>query len=216
MSGQRAFGCHVIVPLKSLDSAKERLALPVPTRRALMVAFARDVVKACDGLPVLLVADREWQELLPDTPVVADPGQGLNAAVRRGLAVFSGRPVLVVMGDLPCLTPDAVGQAVDQLQHTSFFVPDRDGYGTTVLAGTADDLRPAFGPESAAAHRQLGYEEWADTPGQLLRYDVDCVDDLTAAVAAGVGLHTHSQWVADETTRWDRPEGRSHRNCQLD
>ena len=40
MSGQRAFGCHVIVPLKSLDSAKERLALPVPTRRALMVAIA--------------------------------------------------------------------------------------------------------------------------------------------------------------------------------
>lgn len=178
--------CRVVIPLKSLDAAKSRLNLPPAHRREAMIAFARDVMAACHAYPVTVVADADWRDHVTPDEFVTDPGAGLNEAIRAGLRSATGSGVLVIMGDLPCLTPGDVDVA--RRTPGPWFVTDLAGTGTTALGGLSDHLQPCFGPRSARSHRAQGYAEI--TRWQTLRRDVDTTEDLAAALEFGVGPHT--------------------------
>lgn len=203
---------QVIIPLKPLRSAKGRLRLPDHERQAFACAFVRDVVAACSHLPVLVVGDDRWSRLLPDTPVLPDPGGGLNEAITAGMRTIGPGPVLIVMGDLPCLSAEGVDRVALASATGAVYVPDSVGSGTTLLAGRTEHLRPAFGPDSAHKHRSLGYREYGEAD-RGLRVDVDSWADLTEAAGLGLGEHTARLWQDYGTARGneerDRPEGRS-------
>lgn len=198
----------VLLPVKSPGTGKSRLsALPDEHRRRLAASFATDVVRACLATPevalVLIVSDDlDFARTLAagDAATLADPGGGLNAALRHAAAhVRVERPELqpvALLADLPALTPRDLAAA---LVHAgagdgSWFVRDADDTGTTLYSAPYDAFEPRFGPGSAAAHLAGGARP---VPGDLatLRRDVDDLDDLDGAVALGVGPATASVLV---------------------
>ncbi|SEO56639.1 2-phospho-L-lactate guanylyltransferase [Trujillonella endophytica] len=200
----RAPGWSVVIPLKPLDQAKSRLRLPVPLRRELTIAMARDVLDAvltCDEVRHVLVLtrDRRWLAHL-DPPgcdfLADDPADSLNDALRRGasacLAKRPGACVAALTGDVPALRPGELQRALDcaRTWETSF-VPDASGKGTTLFAARAGvPFAPHYGCNSRARHVLEGAHEILLPRLGGLRQDVDTPADIERARALGLGAHT--------------------------
>jgi 2-phospho-L-lactate guanylyltransferase len=198
----------VVVPVKAFAAAKSRLSpqLDAGHRAALARAFALDAVEAvrrADGVAEVVVVTGEaalGRELgaIPGVVLVPEQGEaGLTAAIELGIAHArhgGGRHLAVLLGDLPSLRSAALDAALEAAAgHRRAFVADLEGTGTTLvtaLAGT--ELRPGFGPDSAAVHRAAGFTDLAALgdidPG--LRRDVDTVEALEQALGLGVGPRT--------------------------
>ncbi len=177
-------GWTIVVPVKSLDRAKSRLApaLTPTDRRALVVAMATDVISACrSAAPVRTVcvvgSDPEVAQLAQDlgADYVVDPGTDtdapipgrsdrhpgvedpLNTAIARALAGVRG-PVGVIAADLPELDGTILTGILDsasRLPHS--VVTDHRGRGTTMAFWTSSAERVSrFGVDSADRFRHLG------------------------------------------------------------
>jgi 2-phospho-L-lactate/phosphoenolpyruvate guanylyltransferase len=176
----------VLIPVKAFAHAKRRLgrAMDDGERVRLVRTMAAHVVAASAPLPVAVVCDDEdvatWAEGL-GAAVVWTPGQGLNGAVRAGvarLAESGAEWVTVAHGDLPR------ARGLGTLEHFGgvTIVPDRRDDGTNVLRLPArQDFAFAYGPGSFRRHcteaRRLGL------PIRVLRvpdlaYDVDWPADV--------------------------------------
>lgn len=190
----------LLVPVKTYDVAKSRLAVPADLRRDLAHAFALDTLTAaleCPAVDLVSVITgeprlgREASAL--GCLVLPDEGAGdLNATIAAGAARLPDRDrTAVLLGDLPALRSDELASALELLGHLGDgFVADAAALGTTLLVCSGSDrLQPRFGPGSAARHRDAGLAE-LDLPVPGLRRDVDTVEDLEAAAALGVGRHT--------------------------
>jgi 2-phospho-L-lactate guanylyltransferase len=200
--GPEAYRVTAVVPVKGLDRAKSRLALPAGQRRALALAFTDDTLAALTACPLVgavvvvttdpVVASRAGRYAVR---VVPDDTSGLDAAVRTGAHVAAaerpGDGVLVVPADLPCLRPVDVTEVLVRAQALqAAFVPDRPGNGTTMV--TLPPGRPTvtrYGPGSAAGHLALGLTALSDAP-ERARHDVDTLEDLCGARALGLGPRT--------------------------
>lgn len=208
----------VVVPVKRLGGAKTRLgdgdgAWSAAERQELALALALDTLHAVRRAPsvgrVLVVTDeprvavalgdddahassgRPAGDVPASVKVVADPGAGLDAAVRAGAARSRG-PVAVLLGDVPALRAAELDAALGQAAGTALaVVPDREGTGTVLL--TALDpaaLVPRFGPGSSQAHQAGGHAVLPVPDASGLRRDVDTPADLAEAVQLGVGRRT--------------------------
>ncbi|ALV33295.1 2-phospho-L-lactate guanylyltransferase [Streptomyces sp. CdTB01] len=196
----------LVIPLKPLARAKSRLADTAhdALRPSLALAFAQDTVAAALACPAVkdvavvtddVLAGRELAVL--GARIVADePRGGLNAALAHGAAaVRADRPdgaVAALNADLPALRPLELCRVLDAAaEFPRAFLADAAAIGTTLLAASpAEELRPAFGPDSRARHRASGAVELALTEVDSVRQDVDTGDDLRAALALGVGRRT--------------------------
>jgi 2-phospho-L-lactate guanylyltransferase len=196
----------VVIPVKRLAYAKTRLAWPPAWRADLAEAMALDVADAVRRTPAVagavvvssdprIRADMAARELV----VVDDPGHGLGAAIRAGVDHWRRHDpdvaVAILTADLPCLSPQLLDAALAGAgRWPAAFVPDRAGTGTTLLAATQRaQLRPRFGPGSAAAHRGTGAVPIGEELSGL-RLDVDSLDDLAlvtrAPWSASLGANT--------------------------
>lgn len=213
-----------ILPVKSFDKAKQRLApgLSAGARRALAEAMFSDVLTALrrtSGVDEILIvsADHGAQRMaggygarvLDDD---AEDGQSLAAGLGIDEAVRLGcERVLLVPGDCPALVPrelDALLAARPAHSAQAVIVPDRHGTGTNaLLLSPPGALIPAFGPGSLQRHRDraatAGVEhEVADVPSLAL--DVDTPEDLEAlraALAAQRGGAAHTRGMLTQLGR---------------
>lgn len=192
----------ILVPVKSPSAGKSRLA-GVADRAALAAAFATDMVRTCldtDGVARVLVTtdDAEFADTLRalGAETTADPGEGLNGALRAAAVEAAARwPLLrpvAVLADLPSLRPEDLAvalMAVARYGDRASFVADADGTGTVLYSAPTEAFEPRFGPESARAHRTSGCVE---IPGAApsLRRDVDDLASLQAAAVLGFGPAT--------------------------
>ncbi len=196
-----------ILPIKSFDEAKQRLAQgldPAP-RRALVEAMFSDVLVAlrrCQLVDQVLVvsSDHGAQRIAGGygAQVLADDDQGHNAAAVRGVAralELGSRRALLVPGDCPILNPEELDQLIQRPigPRSALIVPDRHGTGTNALLLTPPDcLTPAFGVGSRERHesnaRAAGVEVETVTVASLA-LDVDTPEDLSTIEAALRGSH---------------------------
>lgn len=184
----------VVVAAKSPSLAKSRLALPDEVRRALAVAFARDVVAVAastQGVDEvrLMTTDLELAGDV-DAAVITDPVPGdLNGSL-AAVAASLGRVVMVaLLADIPSVREPELAAALAAGGAGPAYVPDANGTGTTCLIAETGSFDPAFGVESAAAHHARGARRLdGDWPG--LRTDVDDVTALERVLELGVGPHT--------------------------
>ena len=204
-------GWTIIVPVKALDRAKSRLvrALSAPGRRALVLAMATDVLRACADSPAVsrvrvvtsdpdvgALARRFGLEVVPEPPAGADRihGDPLNAALAAAIDGVPG-PVGVVTADLPELDSDTLDRVLHAAgRHPHSMVPDHRGVGTTMAfwTGPAASRIPRFGADSAARHVTEGGAVpllAADTSGAAGR-DVDTPEDLAGLSGRSVGEAT--------------------------
>lgn len=209
----------IVLPVKPLAVAKSRLvpAVEHPTRSALARAFALDTLDAALAARrvarVIVVGDlsSHFDALPPRVSVVAEPEpRSLRAAVRHGISVARRVPqpgtstapdgwprgVAVLLGDQPALTAPALDAALEcASRHPLAFMPDADATGTTLATAVPHTVfEPAFGTDSAAAHRTAGFHDLshdlADDLARFVRQDVDTVEALDRALRLGVGAHT--------------------------
>jgi len=188
-----------ILPVKSLGSAKQRLAgsLGAGSRQALAQAMFTDVLTSLRRVPALdeiaiVTSDRTAEaaasgrhvRVLPDT---AHAGQSEAAGIGVGYALAEGFDrVLLVPGDTPLVQPgDLAGLVAGTCGVV--IVPDRHGTGTNALVLTPPDaIEPSFGEGSFARH--LAAAERAGVPHRVeeigaLALDVDTPDDLAELAA---------------------------------
>lgn len=158
-----------VVPLKSPESAKSRLrgVLNAAQRRRLFFALAQRVVDAAMHTPgivgVTVVTSSEavvaFAEKLGAQSLRLDSDQGTAAACSRALDALPRERhagVLFVAGDLPLISPSALGPLVELSQGRPLvaIAGDRHRFGTNALLCSPGDAIPlCFGEASFAKHR---------------------------------------------------------------
>lgn len=202
MSQANASLC-VVIPMKDPGEAKTRLGdtLPAKTRAALTRTLFRQtlrVLKTLDqDLHVVVVtnSDEIRHICLPfRVQVLADPGGGLNEAVKAGAdyaAHHRFSSVCILPGDLADPVPEDLSAlfALPRQINSAIIAPAHDG-GTNALLVTPPDALPfAYGPDSCAAHQANAEEAGLSClvmPLPSLLYDVDRSSDLGARLARGL------------------------------
>jgi 2-phospho-L-lactate guanylyltransferase len=190
-----------IVPVKSLARAKRRLSphLSASARRRLVLTMLEDVLAvlvASRGVDRVLVVspDARVGELAADRGAMVlheDRLEGLNAAVRKGLAHALARGAaraLVLPADVPLATADEIGRVLDRgAGHRVRLVSSADGEGTNaLLLAPPDAIAPGFGKGSFARH--LARAEAGGCLTRVLRLpgiarDIDRPSDLARLLA---------------------------------
>jgi 2-phospho-L-lactate guanylyltransferase len=169
---------RAILPLKDLVEAKSRLSglLRPAERRSLAQAMVEDVLSTLVGhsqiSAVTLVSDDPASALLANSygiehlPEAALGCRGLNPVISKASYLLSERneqPIVVLHGDLPCLTNEDVSAALKVLEQNNGLVIgcDRHGVGTNLLAfHPVNQPEFAFGSGSCARHYV-----WAEEKG---------------------------------------------------
>ena len=186
----------VAVPVRSFQGAYRRLADAFgPERRAeiarALASRTAGTATAAGAPPVIVASAREvrdWAEAEGYEAVDEPPGGGLDGAARAAVRRAAGRPWLILHADLPCLTLEEVGGALDLLRAgRRVLAPSYDG-GTSALGGCGP-FPFSYGP--ASFHRHLH----AGPPPAVLcslgfALDVDYPPDLEAAVR-----HPKGAWL---------------------
>jgi 2-phospho-L-lactate guanylyltransferase len=201
----------IVIPVKRLESAKQRLApvLPAQARRELALAMLRDVLEATT--PVRGI--RGVAVVTPDErlrPVCTAHGatwlgeetvSGMNAAVAHAARVLEASGVartVVIPADLPAVSVAAVERVLAEITADVAIVRDRRGRGTNMLACRPPSaVRPRFGTGSFAAHIEAA---WAHglAPQEIhsppFVSDVDTPEDLLALRRGACGRNT-GRWI---------------------
>ena len=187
---------HILIPCKSLAAGKSRLApvLDAAARRVLCARFLDDTLALAlalvpPGRCHLVSADPEAaaRAARRGVTVVADPGQGLNAALTAGrdaIVKTAGEALtlLILPIDLPFAAVDALA-AFGDLRADVTIAPDRGRSGTNTLglgAAAAKEFTLRFGPGSFAAHQEvahLGHWHAAIFADPRLAFDLDQPED---------------------------------------
>jgi 2-phospho-L-lactate/phosphoenolpyruvate guanylyltransferase len=197
----------VVVPVKSGDSAKSRLAAD-PRRADIARALALDTldaVLASDRVAeVVVVTDARIPLADRRLHVVRDPGAGLRAALAHGLTAARRRGGYraLLLGDLPLLSGTALDSALDAAEPLPrALVADAEGTGstlTTAAPGVAHRIR--FGRDSRRLHRASGYVELALPRDSVLRRDADVPSDLDLLSDPRLGRRTRTALRARPST----------------
>lgn len=184
-----------VVPVQRLERAKSRLAsvLPPHQRQQLVWNLVHHTLRVLRSVPAvhhlaLLTPEPRFAEAARDwdAEVIFDLGQDLSVAVQHAQTVARRErydALLIVLADLPLLTPAALARALALLEYPGVILaPDRRGTGTNLLALSPPDIiSPAFGPYSRRQHRYA-----ARVVGCRLRelwdfrvaFDLDLPEDL--------------------------------------
>lgn len=192
----------VVIPVKSLSSAKSRIG--AESSATLALAFFRDTLTAVVACPdvgsvvvtthdevIAGIARHHGSIVVDDTD---HPGINAAAAWAAELSAAS-RPVAVVVSDLPCLTSAALSAVLAAaLTSGTSFLADADGTGTTMwMTNGTHPVDLHFGPSSAEAHRgshAVDLVDRLDADVAPARRDVDTAANLQDAIRLGVGRHT--------------------------
>ena len=220
---------QAIVPIKSLGSAKQRLAgiLATGSRRSLMQAMFSDVLaslRRCERIDriVIVTADSVADSIARGdrVPVLHDDveaGQSAAAEIGIGDAIENGFDrVLLVPGDTPLLDPAEVDDLLDRTARDGVevaIVPDRHGTGTNALVLTPPDaVHPRFGDGSFDRHVEAaqgaGRSHRAE-PVSSLAADVDTPDDLEFVWAMLDGARVRAQRTRGALRQLDRSGARA-------
>ena len=197
----------VVIPVKSLSTAKTRLDPTARESADLALAFFQDTVgavRACPAVGEVLVATTDPQIVeharSSGCIVVSDDGHpGINAAARHAAEQrVGGSGVAVIVSDLPCLTAESLSAVLAAAGgHVISFLADADGDGTTMWFSTdSGPIDPRFGVGSRAAHVAAGAADLVEIEPALgvdvvpARRDVDTRVTLDQARGLGLGPHT--------------------------
>ncbi|MFI5626293.1 2-phospho-L-lactate guanylyltransferase [Nocardioides sp. NPDC051685] len=196
-------GYVVLLPVKPPARGKSRLVGIESHQRAdLARSFALDTAEACLAAArvgaVLVITDDSYlaadvarlgAAVIPDG-VSGDLNETLVQGALEARRRWPGLRPAALCGDLPALRSADLDAALAAATGSrAAYVEDAAGGGTTLYTAPHDLFRPAFGPGSAAAHRDGGAQPLA---GELrsLRHDVDTLEDLEAVRRLGLGPRT--------------------------
>ena len=189
---------HIIIPIKDLSQAKQRLAgvLSKEHREDLVLAMLEDLLITLSTLPsctvwvlasntkVFQVAEKYGVKIINE-----HESQGYNQAVEFGFKHFPGESVAVIPGDVPLASAAEILQLIKPTHNREELVrlaPDREKRGTNGLFLSRGNLmEPSFGSHSytrylgTAKDKGISVEKVFSTG---LALDIDTPADLEQLV----------------------------------
>lgn len=185
-------GIWAVVPFKGTVGAKGRLAahLDQAERAALVLAMARDVLRALKAAPLAGIAivsrSRPARDLAAafGATFVAETARGLSGAVTEASAFVAARGAagtLIIHADLPAVTSADI-EALLRGHAGVTLAPDRHDIGTNCIVATPPNaMRYQFDGRSFAPHQALARAAGLEPrivrrPG--LGLDIDTLDAL--------------------------------------
>jgi 2-phospho-L-lactate guanylyltransferase len=186
----------IAVPVKSLERAKGRLSpvLEPLERAALTLAMLEDVLDATMTIPgwetwvvspdeaVLEVSARRRARPLPEER------PGLLAALHQVEEAAPADAMAVVLGDLPLLTPQALGRVLWTIGPV-VAAPAASDAGTNVLLRRPPGIiPPRFGTDSFRKHRESAEVRdipFAEVRAPELEFDLDRPEEVASLLASG-------------------------------
>lgn len=192
----------ILVPVKNLENAKQRLAsiLGAAERTALARAMLDDVLTALgewDGRPPVAVVTRDPFALALARrfgfEIMDDPdGGGETDAIQRASRACAARGIettLVIPGDIPLLKAREVEEVLAAAPpEGAVLVASQDGRGTNAVLRRPAELFPlTFGGDSF--NRHLARARMTGKPCEIRRppgiaLDIDTSEDLALLLAA--------------------------------
>ncbi len=185
-----------IVPVKTFDKAKQRLAnvLSQAERRSLMLAMARDVLTCLakstqlDGIVIVsrtpeadALAQTFATERFAESPD-ADLPQALTQATQHLMTHFATKGVIVVPADVPGINADELDDILAE-HDTVTVLPDTEHLGTNGLICSPPLAIPyIFDGKSFKPHVDAAFAAGITpriVPGSRFVLDIDTPDDLT-------------------------------------
>lgn len=202
----------VIVPVKDLSKAKERLSslLPQNQRTELAYAMLEDVLTALSGSRL---ADRKFIVTLDERAidiarelgieVILEKEQnGESASVDYASKIsieMGATSVLVIPGDAPLVTSEDIDfvLAKEKAGPSIVFIPARDEYGTNAILRKPPDAIPSmFGDDSFNKHKNeadkknIPYESFENS---RIGLDIDRPEDLVELISQKSDTKTYSE-----------------------
>lgn len=191
-----------LVPFRCPSHGKSRLREEVPDDVCdeITEAMFQDVIMALSsstvGRIVVLIhgpCGRSAVASVGADQLIEPPDVGeLNAALKWAIGQIQAPRLLIVPSDLPCVRARDIDRVLEQ-RELLVIAPTEDG-GTGALALQPPELvPPSFGSHSALLHVMAARRSelsHAIVQSQGLMIDVDRMDDLSRALAIGVGAAT--------------------------
>ena len=188
-----------IVPIKTFDQAKQRLAnvLNPDERRAIMLAMARDVLTCLSKsqhLSGILIVSRTTEadalaqtfgtERFAESPE-ANLAEALEQATQHLIANFAARGVMVVPADMPGIRTSELDDIL--LEHEAVTIlPDAENVGTNGLICSPPLSIPyIFDGQSFKPHVDAAFSAGFTprvVPGTRFSLDVDTPADLEQVI----------------------------------
>ncbi len=219
-----------IVPLKSLDDAKKRLAteLSGEERRSLMLAMARDVlatlcqVKVLRGILIVsrtpeadALAQTFGTERFAESPTANLP-IALTQASDHLTSHLGAAGVMIVPADLPLLDATEITDILRDHECVTV-IPDAANIGTNCLICSPPDAIPfVFDGRSFKPHVDAAFARGFTPrviPGRGFALDIDTVEDLRELLLRGpttqTGTYLEKSGIASRLQ--DADNGRSGR-----
>jgi 2-phospho-L-lactate guanylyltransferase len=154
--------CWSLIPIKARTACKMRLAeLLTPESRLKLVramfAHVLEAVRQAPGIDQVAIVSSDWSDLPRDVVAFADPGLGLNDALKYAACEAQRRGatrIVIVPADLPLLNADDLTGLITASEPSGFAIaPDRWEYGTNGLCvSPAAAFGFHFGPGSLQHH----------------------------------------------------------------
>jgi 2-phospho-L-lactate/phosphoenolpyruvate guanylyltransferase len=206
-----------IVPIKTFDAAKQRLAnvLAADERRRLMLAMARDVLTALarsERLAGILIVSRTAEadalaqafgtERFAESPE-ADLSEALTQACDHLTARLHARAAMIVPADVPLITPGEIDAVLaDHVEVT--VIPDDEHVGTNGLVCTLPRRIPfLFDGRSFKPHVEAAFAAGIVprvVPGTRFELDIDTPADLRVLLArepaSQTAIYLHRSGIA--------------------
>ena len=192
-----------VVPMKSLDASKSRLApqLGPESARELSLAMLADVLEALLGAPEVdrvavatpdATIGRSAAAVGAEVILREDPG--LNPSIEAAASELLPDPeagLLVVLGDVAGACSADLSRFVRSAPRRGVaLAPSQDGGTSALLRRPRDVIPAAFGRESAKRHREYAEAagaELREMPLPSLFLDLDAPEDLDAFLATPWG-----------------------------
>lgn len=186
-----------IVPIKTFDRAKQRLAkvLSEDERRSLMLAMARDVLsclaKSTQLTGTLIVSRAPEADALAQTFATeryaespdANLAQALEQAAQHLIAHFDAKGVIIVPADVPGVRVDELDRLLAANEQVTI-MPDDEHIGTNGLICSPPLCIPyIFDGKSFKPHVDAAFSQGITpkiVPGTTFALDIDTPDDLLA------------------------------------
>ena len=196
-----------IVPVKTFDRAKQRLAnvLDQGERRSLMLAMARDVLTCLTGCTrisgILIVSRTAEADALAQSfgteRFAESPDAGLPEALRQAtdylIANFNAAGVMIVPADVPAIRAPEIDRILAEHEQVTI-LPDAENMGTNALVCSPPGCIPyIFDGQSFKPHVDAAFTVGITPrilPGTAFSLDVDVPDDLLSLQAAAPDSQT--------------------------
>jgi 2-phospho-L-lactate guanylyltransferase len=206
----------ILLPIKDLQNAKQRLAcaLTPEERLGLAQAMLADTVSAiCEVQhahkifvitnyePAIKIAAKHGWEVLREEHQISESASvdfASHLCAERGIAALLRLPL-----DLPLIQPSDIDEllATECAAPAVVMVPSRDGTGTNAILRTPPTLfRSHFGPNSFAKHRSEAERAGARIivrRNERLEMDVDDEADLRALLRHDLAHTATGKWLEE-------------------